>query len=407
MNESTDAELLARFAESQDEKAFAALVHRHVHLVHSVALRHTADSHRAEEITQAVFIILARKAPSLGRKTVLPGWLYHTARLTAANFQRTEIRRARREQEAFMRSTLEETSNNAAWRDLSPFLDQALAGLRATDRDALILRFFQNKTLLEVGQALGVEERAAQKRVTRALEKLRGLFRKQGVISATAVIAAALAAHSVQAAPVALATTITATALKGSAVTASTLTLIKETSKLMAWTKAKPAAAAGVVILLTIGTAVVVVKQTAETKPEPSAPGLIQKIQQANTGLPEAQVQAKMLIFSAMAQRKIPNAANWCETLNANGKLWPIVPTNTSFAINSQIAGRAYSRKEVSSGSIPGMMVVFFETSNPGWNQAGGSELLPKNAGSVAVAFADGTAVIVASEEMATLRWAP
>src|SRR6185503_10872555 len=97
MNECTDSELLARFAQSESEEAFAALVRRHVHLVHSVALRHTASAHSAEEITQAVFVILARKACSLSSKTILSGWLYHTARLTAANFQRAEWRRTRRE----------------------------------------------------------------------------------------------------------------------------------------------------------------------------------------------------------------------------------------------------------------------------------------------------------------------
>ena len=172
MNESTDAELLARFAQGESEEAFAALVHRHIQLVHSVALRQTAHAHQAQEITQAVFVILARKARSLGSKTVLSGWLYHTARLTAANFQRSELRRIRREQEAFMQSTLDESSQETAWNELAPLLDDAMAQLRATDRDALVLRYFENKTLPQVGAALGVEERAAQKRVTRALEKL-------------------------------------------------------------------------------------------------------------------------------------------------------------------------------------------------------------------------------------------
>jgi RNA polymerase sigma factor (sigma-70 family) len=407
MNESPDAELLARFAQSESEQAFATLVRRHVHLVHSVALRHTANAHHAEEITQAVFVILARKARSFGSKTILSGWLYHTARLTAANFQRAELRRVRREQEAFMQSTQEETSHDTAWKELSPWLDDAMARLRATDRDALVLRYFENKTLPEVGAVLGLEERAAQKRVTRALEKLRGIFNRRGVVSTAAIIAGALSAHSVQAAPAALATTITATALPGSAVTASTLTLIKGTLKLMAWTKAKTGAVAAVIILLTVGPTTVLVKQAAHQKRKQSAAVAIERVQQANTGLPAAQVQAKMLIFSAMAQRKIPDAANWCETLNAKGKLWPVTPTNTAFAINSQVAGRAYSKKELSSGSIPGKTVVFFETSNPGWNQAGGSELLPKNAEAVAVAFADGTALIVASGDMAALRWTP
>lgn len=407
MDENTDTELLAQFAQGESEAAFAALVRRHVHLVHSVALRHTANAHHAEEITQAVFIILAHKARALGSRTILAGWLYHTARLTAANFQRAELRRARREQEAFMQSTPEEPPPDTAWKELSPLLDDAMARLGVADRDALVLRYFENKTLPEVGHALGVEERAAQKRVTRALEKLRCIFTQRGVVSTAALIAGAISAHSVQAAPAALAPTLTATALQGSAVTASTLTLSKETLKLMAWTKAKTAAVTGVVILLTIGTATVLIKQAANQNSEQAAADTIEKVRQVNTGLPESQAQAKMLIFSAMAQRKIPDAAHWCETLNAQGKLWPVTPTNTPFAINSQVAGRAYSRKEISSGSIPGKTVVFFETSHPGWNQAGGPELLPKNAEGIAVAFADGSAVIVSASELATLRWTP
>jgi hypothetical protein len=160
-----------------------------------------------------------------------------------------------------------------------------------------------------------------------------------------------------------------------------------------------------VIILLAIGTTTVWVRSATNQALDQPAEAPIEEIRQANTGLPEAQGQAKMLIFSAMALRRIPDAANWCETLNANGNLWPVTPTNTAFAINSQVAGRAYSRKDMSSGSIAGKTVVFFESSNAGWNQAGGSELLPKNAKAVAVAFADGTAVIVTSEERAKLRW--
>src|SRR6185369_8842856 len=232
MNELNDAQLLAEFAQSESEQAFTILVNRHIRLVHSVALRHTSNSHQAEEITQAVFIILARKAGSLGQKTILSGWLYQAAQLTAANFQRAEFRRTRREQEAFMDSTLESTQTEAAWCELAPLLDEAMAHLGGTDRDAVVLRYFENKSLEEVGKALGVEERAAQKRVSRALEKLRRIFKKRGVVSTAVIIAGAISANSVQAAaPTTLATTISATALKGSAVAGSTLTLVKGTFK--------------------------------------------------------------------------------------------------------------------------------------------------------------------------------
>src|SRR5690348_6703705 len=118
MSDSPDAELLEQFVRNKSEAAFAELVERHIGLVYSTAFRKTGNSQQSEDITQAVFIILARKAHSLGSKTVLPGWLHHTARFTAANLQRMELRRIRREQEAFMQSTVNESATDALWRDL-------------------------------------------------------------------------------------------------------------------------------------------------------------------------------------------------------------------------------------------------------------------------------------------------
>ncbi len=258
MNKINDVELLAEFAHSECEEAFTVLVNRHVHLVHSVARRHTANPHEAEEITQAVFIILARKARSLGCKTILSGWLYHAARLTAANFQRAELSRARREQEAFMQSTLEETPTDTAWCELAPLLDDAMARLGPTDRDAVVLRYFENKSLQEVGKALGVEERTAQKRVSRALEKLRRIFTKRGVTSTATIIAGAISANSVQAAPTELAPKVSAMALKGSAVAGSTLTLVKGTLHVMTWIRTKTAVAIAASILLVAGVGVAI-----------------------------------------------------------------------------------------------------------------------------------------------------
>jgi RNA polymerase sigma factor (sigma-70 family) len=268
MRDVPDAGLLEQFAQNESEAAFAALVERHINLVYSIALRHTANPHHAQEITQAVFIILARKARSLHRRIVLSGWLYHTARLTAANFQRAEWRRVRREQEACMQSTLDDHPMDAAWRELSPLLDEAMARLGPTDRDALVLRYFENKSLREVGDALGLQERAAQKRVLRGLEKLRTFFARRGVALTTALIAGAVSANSVQAAPVGLAAAVSAAAAKGAAVSGSTLTLIKGALKIMAWTKAKTVTVAAVGILLAAGTTTVTVEKIHEHQNE-------------------------------------------------------------------------------------------------------------------------------------------
>ncbi len=255
MNDAPDAQLLEQFALNHSEAAFAELVKRHIGLVYSVAFRKTGDPQHSEDITQAVFIILARKAGCLDAKTVLPGWLYHTARLTAANFQRAEMRRLRREQEAFMQSTVEETALDALWLEVSPMLEDAMAGIRANDRDAIVLRFFQNLNLADVGVAMGISERAAQKRVNRALEKMRRFFLKRGVASTTAIIAGALSSNSIYAAPPALAQTVTAAAIaKDSVAAGSAASLVKGVLKMMFLQKIKLAAVAAALILVAAGT---------------------------------------------------------------------------------------------------------------------------------------------------------
>jgi RNA polymerase sigma factor (sigma-70 family) len=259
MTELDDHELLAEYARTGSEAAFAVLVARYVNLVHSAAWRFTGNPHHAEEITQAVFIILARKAGGLRRGTVLSGWLYQTARLTAANFVKGEIRRQRREQEAYMQSILTEPEP-AAWKQIAPLLDEAMGWLGETDRNAIVLRFFENKTARQVAAALKLNEAAAHKRVDRALEKLHRYFARRGVRSTTAIIAGAISANSVQAAPAVLAKAATAAAVtKGAAASGSTLTLIKGALKIMAWTKAKTAIVVGVAAILAVGTTPIVI----------------------------------------------------------------------------------------------------------------------------------------------------
>ncbi|HEY5297851.1 MAG TPA: sigma-70 family RNA polymerase sigma factor [Verrucomicrobiae bacterium] len=277
-----DLTLLREFARNNSEEAFAALVSRHINLVYSVALRQVGDAHLAEEITQAVFIILARKADSLGEKTILPGWLCRTARYASANALTIQRRRQQREQEAYMQNILNEAEpmHEETWNQIAPLLDGAMEKLGKKDHDALALRFFENKNFAQVGAALGASEDAAKMRVNRALEKLRKFFTKRGVSSTTAIIAGTISANSVQAAPVALAKSVTAVAIvKGAAASGSTLTLIKGALKIMARSKFK-LGAIGVFALIATATFLVVISNPHGREVPPSRPASLAEIQQ-------------------------------------------------------------------------------------------------------------------------------
>ena len=263
MQPTDDSALLRRFAENNSDEAFAALVTRHINLVYSVALRQVGNPHHAEEITQAVFIILARKAGQLRHDKALSSWLFQVTRLTANNFLRSEMRRRHREQEAHDMQTILNEPEPELWPRIAPLLDMAVANLKEKDRRAILLRFYEGKNLREIGTALGSNESAAEKRVSRALEKLRKFFTKRGVSSTTAIIAGTISANSVQAAPVALAKSVTAVAIaKGSIAAASTMTLVKGTMKMMTWLKIKFALGVGLVALIASGAATVAISQT-------------------------------------------------------------------------------------------------------------------------------------------------
>jgi RNA polymerase sigma factor (sigma-70 family) len=219
----SDLELLHNYAQNKAEDSFAELVRRHLNLVHSAALRQVRSPQLAEEVSQSVFTDLARNAHRLAPDTILTAWLYQVTRRTTIDVVRREARRQLREQIALQMNTMNATA--ADWTHIEPILDEAMHALDDTDRTAVLLRYFENKSLREVGQALGVSDDAAQKRVSRAIERLRDFFTKRGITIAAGSLVIIISANAVQAAPIALFTTVTtATALAGTITTATATT---------------------------------------------------------------------------------------------------------------------------------------------------------------------------------------
>jgi RNA polymerase sigma factor (sigma-70 family) len=281
MPDANDMDLVRQFARDNSEAAFTELVRRHINLVYSVARRCTGDDGDARDVTQAVFIILARKAASLREKTLLTGWLYETTRFIATRLLRTNARRHAREQEAFMQSTLNETETENVWTQLAPHLETAMEKLNAADRTLLVLRFYENKTSTEAAALLGIREDAAHKRVVRAIEKLRKFFMRRGVTISGAAIAGALSANSVQAAPAGLAAIVSSTALSGTTIT--TAAIVAATKTIAMTTFQKTIITATVVV--TAGAGLFEAHQNSESQKQ------IQNLQQQQNSLNEQLAQ--------------------------------------------------------------------------------------------------------------------
>lgn len=259
-----DHALLKSYTREGSQEAFARLVDRHVNLVYSAARRIVGSESLAEDITQEVFTRLARKAGGLDEATVMAGWLYRAARHVASETLRREGRRRRREQMAA--EAMHSLDSNSAWQHIESLVDEAMGGLQASDHDALVLRYFENRSLREVGLAFGCSEDAAQKRVTRALDRLRHTLARQGAAIPVATLAVALTSAAVQSAPAGLAASTAA----GSLLAVNATGLIPGLFSTMATTKLKLVAVTAVAGILTIGL-VAVSRQNAALRHEVKA----------------------------------------------------------------------------------------------------------------------------------------
>ncbi len=250
----SDAELLQRYVQAESAADFREIVRRHLDLVYSVARRQTGSPSLAEDIAQNVFIELARHARAIKPGTPLVAWLHIVSRRTALNAVRAATRRQSRELAAaeFARSELAESaaietmnSSSDSWHAVEPLLDEAVETLSEPDRTAILLRFFENKSLRDIGAALGTSDDAAQKRVTRALDRLRAFFLRRGIAVTTAGLTTDLCAHALHVAPAGLGATISGAVVFSTAAVANV-----GTSHIIAMTTLQKSAAVAVFAVL-------------------------------------------------------------------------------------------------------------------------------------------------------------
>jgi RNA polymerase sigma factor (sigma-70 family) len=221
-------QLLNRYVKDGSDYAFGELVNRYINLVYSAAVRLlNYETHLAEDVTQTVFLDLARQAPTLSPKVMLGGWLHRHTCFVASKTLRAQRRRQLREQLAVEMNSMNQQTE-AEFAPVAPLPDDAINQLGAEDRTAILARFFEQREFRAVGEALGSTEEAARKRVNRALEKLHLLLKRRGVTLSVAALGSALTTEAVTAAPAGLATGVAASAVAGAAVSnATSLTVLK------------------------------------------------------------------------------------------------------------------------------------------------------------------------------------
>jgi RNA polymerase sigma factor (sigma-70 family) len=313
-----DSQFLSEFCRTGSESAFRQLVERHLNLVYSAALRMVnGDAHLAQDISRLVFSNLVRKARSLPTNVLLAGWLHRDTRFTALAWLRKEHRRAEREREAATMRELE-SAGDIEWSRLRPVLDEVLDELDDDDRHALLLRFFEQQNLAAVGGALGIAEEAARKRISRALDRLRGVLAARGIHSTNEALAGSFASRAMVVAPIGLAATIATTAVAGAATATATATGAGTLTalKLMTMTKLQ-LTLVGAVVIAGVTTPLVMQHQSAARLRQENT-ALRQQLDERDTVATENEQLKKLL---AEADRRQPLVAPSRELLRLRGEI--------------------------------------------------------------------------------------
>jgi len=319
----SDHELLTSFISRQDHEAFAEVVRRHVDLVYNACLRQTRGNRDlADDATQAVFLLLARRAGRISPRVVVAGWLYNTARYAAANALRSERRRRHHERRAGQAMSISSppTQNGSTdtpiWEQAAPILDDAVNALPARDRDALLLRYFQGGSVRDVAVALGVSEETARQRVSRAVEKLRRAFARHGVTATAATVAAIVTGIDASPAPaaVAAASTAMATAGAGSVGVLNSIAVLARETLYMSRLKPvmKALAGGGAVITAVVAVTVVLAAQPA-TRPAPPTAAA----HSPTTTTTTKPVSTTVPVDAASLVREVRAAEQWIDTVKS------------------------------------------------------------------------------------------
>ncbi len=325
------------YAEHRSEAAFTELVQRHIDLVYSAALRMVRDAHLAEDVAQGVFVAFAQNAHQLTDRPVLSGWLHRTTQNLAANAVRSDVRRRAREQEAAAMNELLANESDASWEHIAPLLDAALGELNEADRDALLLRYFERKSAREMAEILGTSDDAAQKRVNRAVDRLREFLAKRGVTVGAGGLAIVISTHAVHAAPVGLALTISSSAaLAGTSAATTTATV----TKAIAMTALQKTIVA-TVIIAAVGAGIYQAHQAsglrdqiaALTRQQEQQAALSNQVQQLQLERDRATNQLAALSAENTALKKNPN-----EVLKLRGEVGKLRQENTAMGSSSALS---------------------------------------------------------------------